>query len=143
MAGPFRSIKAEIPVRTPAKHARSAQSSPATGVSLSTWKGRTVVAVAHVGRAEVFDLESGNAIGSPATGASNIVAVCLGESEGRALLVTASWGGAVTIWEGPSMTRLASMTFDMGARGAWLAGGVLAVHTADDRFHVFDLVINT
>jgi hypothetical protein len=69
--------------------------------------------------------------------------MALGESAGRFLLATASLGGAVTIWQGPSMQRLASVTLDVGARGVWLGGSVLAVRTADDRFHVFDLRINT
>jgi hypothetical protein len=64
------------------------------------------------------------------------------ESEERALLATASEGGAVTVWEGPSMRRLASVTLDTGAKGVWMAENVLAVRTADDRFHVFDLVTN-
>ena len=93
-----------------------------------------------MGRVEVFDLASADLISSPHTGKSEIVAVAVGQSNDRGLLVTASDGGAVTVWEGPSMRRLASITLDVGCRGVWLAGDVVAVRTADNRFHVFDLM---
>ena len=38
------------------------------------------------------------------------------------------------------MQRLASITLDAGVRGIWVAESVIAVRTADDGFHVFDLV---
>jgi hypothetical protein len=40
------------------------------------------------------------------------------------------------------MRRLASITPDDGLRAVWLARNVLALRTMDDRFHVFDLLVN-
>jgi hypothetical protein len=73
-------------------------------------------------------------------GKSQIVAVTVGRSNERDLLVTASNGGAVTVWEGPSMRRLCGITLDNGCRSVWLAEEVLVVRSADNRFHVFDLI---
>jgi hypothetical protein len=141
VAGPFRGVEKKTHVPTmkvaPGPHL------PAAAVSLATWNGRGVVAVAHMGGATVFDIASGEAIGSPKTGKSEIVALALGESEGRSLVATASSGGAVTIWQGPSMKRLASVTLDLGVRAVWLGGSLLAARTVDDRFHVFQLMNNT
>jgi Caspase domain len=141
VAGPFRTLDKELRIWTRTKRAARSLTSPATAVALATWKGRAVVAVAYMGRVEVFDVDSGRLVGSPRTGASDIVAVALGESDARPLLATASSGGAVTVWEGPTMTRLASMTVDSGVRGVWFGGQALVVYV-DLQFHVFDLVIN-
>ncbi len=111
------------------------------GVSLGTWAGRGVLAVAYKRTATVFDLETGKRLGSPDTPTSDIVAVALGEIDGRPILATGSGGGAVTVWEGPSMEKLAGIRLDTGATGIWLGGAFLVVRTADNRFHVFDVVL--
>jgi hypothetical protein len=142
VAGPFRSVGDEVRVPRGVKRA-AGPDLPATGVSVGMWQGRGVVAVAYRRHAEVFDLATAERLGSPQTGnTSNIVAVAVGESENRALLATASEGGAITIWEGPSMRRIAGITLDSGAKDVWLAANVVAVRTVDDRFHVFDLASN-
>jgi hypothetical protein len=138
LAGPFRSVENEVRFWH-TKHEPGPED-PATGVALGEWQNQAVIAIAHIGRAEVFDLASAQLICSPKTRRSQIVAVAVGQSNDRALLVTASAGGAVTVWEGPSMRRLASITLDVGCRGVWLAADVVAVRTADGRFHVFDLM---
>ena len=78
---------------------------PATAVSLGVWQGRLVLAMAHLGRAEVFDMASAERLGSPVTGRSAIVSVAVGESGGQALLATGSEGGAVTIWKYPPRAK--------------------------------------
>jgi hypothetical protein len=95
-----------------------------------------------MGRAEVFDVDSGRLVGSPKTGASDVVAVAVGESDARPLLATASSGGAVTVWEGPTMTRLASMTVDGGVLGVWFGGRALVWPASLFNSTSFDLVIN-
>ena len=138
VAGPFRKLEENSRIWT-IKHAPGPDE-PARAVALGEWHGRVVAAIGHLRQAEVFDLENGDRIGSTRTGSSDTVAVALAESEGRALLATGSDGGTVTLWEGPSMKELASITLDVGVRDLWLASNVLAVRGGDDRFHVFDLV---
>ena len=111
------------------------------GVALGTWEGRGVLAVAYSRTATVFDLETGGCFGSPETQNSEIVEVALGEIAGRPILATGSDGGAITIWEGPSMKRLASIWLDTGVTGIWLGGSILVARTADNRFHVFDVIL--
>ena len=112
-----------------------------TGVALGTWSGRGVLAVSYERRATVYDIETGKSLGSPATSRSEIARVALGEIAGRPMLATASAGGAVTIWEGDSMKRLASIWIDTGVTGVWLGGSILVARTADNRFHVFDVML--
>jgi len=141
VAGPFRIIEDEVRYWSLKKHTPGSDQS--TGVAIGEWQKRAVIAIAHMGRAEVFDLGTADFICSPETGNSQIVAVAVGQSNDRALLVTASEGGAVTVWEGPSMRRLASITLDDRCRAVWLAADVVAVRSADDGFHVFDLMCNS
>lgn len=139
--GPFCKISSKVTVLIGVKAARS-KADPVSGVALGTWQGRGVVAMAHTGRATAFDLETEAPLGSPETGKSEIEVVALGEFDGRPILATGSAGGAVTIWKGPSMQRLASVTLDDGVTGVWLGGGTIVVRTSDYRFHVFGIVIS-
>ena len=135
--GPFSGVKRTSTVWTRSKMVAEA----VRGVALGSWEGRGVVAVAYSRRATVFDLETGNELGSPETQSSDIVVVALGEIAGRPILATGSGGGAVTVWEGTSMKRLASIWLDTGVTGIWLGGAFLVVRTADNRFHVFDVIL--
>jgi len=139
VGGPFREVPASVRIWTGVKKAPDAQD-PATGVAMGTWDGVGVVAIAHRGRAEVFELASGRSLGSPDTGRSEIRVVALGEAHGRGVLVTGSAGGAVRVWEAPMLRRLAGITLDGTVRDVWIARDLLAVRTGDDRVHVFDLV---
>jgi hypothetical protein len=141
VAGPFRGHRPEK-ARIRRQFPHPPRDTPVTAVSLATWNARLVVAVSFMGRVDVFDVASGKLVGSPATGDSDIVAVSLGESEGRLLLATASSGGAVAVWEGPAMKRLAGMTIDARINGVWLTENVVTVRQTDGQFHVFDLVTN-
>ena len=134
--GPFAGVRPVSKVWTRMK--TSVES--VTGVALGTWRGRGVVAVAYSKKATVFDIETGDELGSPETPASEIAVVAVGEIGERRILATGSGGGAVTIWEGPSMQRLASIWLDTGVTGIWLGGAILVARTADSRFHVFDVI---
>lgn len=135
--GPF----SDIPVTSEVWLRTKMPAGVVSSVALGTWSGRGVLAVAHSRTATVFDIETGNRLGSPETPNSDIVVVALGEIDGRPILATGSGGGAVTVWEGPSMQPLASIWLDTGATGIWLGGTFLVVRTADQHFHVFDVIL--
>lgn len=137
--GPFANVKPVSTIWTRSKTAAAVEF--VRGVALGTWAGRGVLAVAYSRMATVFDLETSERLGSPDTPTSDIVAVALGEIAGRPILATGSGGGAVTVWEGPSMKKLAGIRLDTGATGIWLGGAFLVVRTADHRFHVFDVIL--
>src|SRR5207245_481935 len=101
------------------------------GIPASNGRAPGVITIARRGPADLFDLANAEPLHSPKTRKSKIVAVAFTEYEEHALLATASSGGAVTIWDGDSMRRLASNTLDVGAKGVWLAANVLAVRTVD------------
>lgn len=136
--GPFAKVNDESYVWTRSKTSAEA----VAGVALGTWGGRGVLAVAYSRKATVYDLESGEPLGSPDAPRSDIVRVALGEINGRPILATGSAGGAVTVWEGPSMTHLAGIRIDSGINGLWLGGAALVVRGTDNRFHVFDVVMH-
>jgi hypothetical protein len=139
VAGPFRDVADEMRIWKGIKGG-GRRDEPAGAVALGPWSGRAVVAIAHLGHVDVFDVATGALLGAPATGKSEIVAVALGEADGHCLLATGSAGGAVTIWQGPEMTRVASITLDDAVSGIWLARDVVVARVSGDRFHVFDLV---
>jgi hypothetical protein len=135
--GPFANVR---PVSTVWPRSKTSVET-VQDVALGSWAGRGVVAVAYSRAATVFDIETGERLGAPDTPNSDIVVVTLGEIKSRPILATGSGGGAVTIWEGPSMRPLASIRLDTGVTGIWLGGTILVVRTADQRFHVFDVIL--
>jgi hypothetical protein len=144
VAGPFRDLDQKIRSWTSPGQAKRAPRShaPARAVALGVWHGQAVVAIVHLGTAEVFEVETQRRLGSMATGGSEIITVAFGEAKGLPLIATGSAGGTVAVRKGPSMELLARITLDTGVRSVWLARDVVIVRTTDDRFHVFDLVVN-
>lgn len=138
--GPYASVPDTLTLRShKIKTARGL--GEVTDVALAVWKGRGVMARAHEGRVTVFDLETEQTLGSPDTGRSEIAVVALGAIDDRTLLVTGSEGGAVTLWDGSTFRRLATMTLDARVARVWIGGASLVVRTADQRFHVFEIVM--
>lgn len=68
----FPRIDDEVLVWTQVKRVPNTDQ-PATGVAIGHWQDRTVIAIAHMGCAEVFDLAGAQLIGSPKTKRSQIV----------------------------------------------------------------------
>jgi WD40 repeat protein len=138
IAGPFILAGPVLQI-WPGKKSRHFDQFTADGVALGSWCDRDVMAVAHNNRARVADVKTGQPLGSPDTGDSEIVAVAVGDIDGRSLLVTGSRGGRVGLWEAPSLRRVASLTLDTAIDALWLAGNVVIARGGDYRFHILDV----
>jgi hypothetical protein len=90
----------------------------------------------------MWDIETGNRIPAPNTGSSKVLAVALGVLDEREVLVTASLGGAVVIWDAATSNRLAGIKLDAAVSGVWVARktDVVGALTVDSELQLFDFV---
>ena len=70
---------------------------------------------------------SGEPIETPASRATVVTVVTLGQLLGEEVLVTGSQGGAVVVWGLRSNRRLASLTLDQGIGKVWVVHGANAI----------------
>ena len=140
LAGPFIEVGPGVDVR-PGKKSHHFEHYPADGVALGSWGDREVVAVAFNNRARVADVRTGEPLGSPETGDSEIVTVAVGDLGGRSFLVTGSRGGRVGLWEAPSLRRVAGLTLDTPIAALWLAENEVIVRGGDDQLHILDVEV--
>ena len=142
LAGPFANIPDDFEFD---RHAKMAPFKNAvTDVAIGDLDGDAVVAAAVAGKVTVYDVKSGAALPEPAISSSIVVAVALGNFEGRSVVVTGSRGGVLAVWDARTATRITGVTLDSKIDEVWMVHGADAIAArSGNSLLIFDLVQNS